>query len=79
MNWFNKLEYINWTRMWWVVGTVTVFWGGLAAIVLTFPQFAKIYSVVNIFLSAALAACLFASRGTKYVVNRQEPPADGRP
>jgi len=76
-NWFSS--NVNWTRLWWVVGIVTVFWSGLSGLVLTFPAFAKIFAVINVLLTASLAALLFAARGTKYIANRQEPPADGRP
>jgi hypothetical protein len=72
--WFNSLETINWTRLWWIVGIMTAFWLGLVTIV---PI--AWFKPVAVILSASQTALLFAARGTKYVANRQEPPADGKP
>jgi hypothetical protein len=72
--WFNSLESINWTKMWWVVGIITTFWLGLVTVV---PV--QWFKVISIVLSALQSALLFASRSTKYVTNRTEPPADGQP
>jgi|WetSurSiteA1Bulk_404760.scaffolds.fasta_scaffold02632_6 hypothetical protein len=79
LKWFNSLESINWTRLWWILGMVTVFWGGLTTMTIIYPAFDKPWKLVNIFLTALLAAILFAARGTKYVTGRTEPPADGKP
>ena len=79
MNLFPSFESINWTRLWWVVGFTTAFWAGLAGITVFFPKFDPYYKCINIILGAVSAAVLFAARGTKYVVNRTEPPVDGRP
>jgi hypothetical protein len=73
-NWFNSLENMNWTRLWWVVGILAAFWLGLVTIVP--PAWFRPISVV---LSAVQSALLFASRGTKYVTNRTDPPSDGKP
>lgn len=72
-------EQIDWTQLWWVVGIVTVFWGGLAALTIMYPAFDDAYKIVNIVLTAILSALLFAARGNKYVKDRTEPPADGKP
>jgi hypothetical protein len=72
MKWFNSLENMNWTRLWWIIGIITALWLGLVTIIP--PEWFKPVSVV---LSAVQSALLFASRGTKYVANRIEPPADG--
>jgi hypothetical protein len=73
-NWFHNLENLNWTKLWWIVGILSILWVGLAEIV---P--ANYYRPVSVILMAVQSALLFASRGTKYVVNRTEPPADGKP
>jgi hypothetical protein len=72
-NWFNKLETINWTRLWWIVGIVACFWTGIITLV---P--ADVFKYVAIPLNALQVALAFAARGTKYVVNRIEPPVDGK-
>lgn len=74
MKWFNSLENMNWTRLWWLLGIITTLWLGLAAVI---PG--ESYKVISVVLSAIQSALLFATRGTKYVVNRTEPPADGKP
>jgi hypothetical protein len=71
VKWFHSLETLNWTRLWWIVGIITTFWLGLIMII---PM--NWFKVVSIVLSALQTALLFAARGTKYVVNRTEPPAD---
>jgi hypothetical protein len=73
-NWFNSLENMNWTRLWWIVGILTAFWLGLVTIVP--PVWFKPISVV---LSSIQSALLFAARGTKYVTSRMDPPPDGKP
>ena len=73
-NWFNSPETINWTRLWWFIGIITTMWLGLATII---PQ--DYFKPISIVLSALQSAILFAARGTKYVTNRTEPPADGNP
>jgi hypothetical protein len=72
--WFNSLESINWTKLWWVVGIITAFWLGLITIV---PM--TWFKPISVILSALQTAFLFAARGTKYVINRTAPPADGQP
>jgi len=79
MRFFATFETLNWTRMWWVVGIMTAFWASLAGITILFPVFDPWYKGINIVLGAVSAALLFAARGTKYIANRTEPPADGRP
>jgi hypothetical protein len=74
MKWFNGIENINWTKMWWVVGVLTAFWVGMIEVV---PL--AYYKPISVALSAIQSALLFASRGTKYVANRTDPPADGKP
>lgn len=74
MNWFHKLENISWTRLWWAVGIISAFWMGMVTII---P--ADIFKWVAVPLSALQTAMLFAARGNKYVINRTEPPADGKP
>jgi hypothetical protein len=73
-NWFNSLESMNWTRLWWIIGVITTLWLGLAAVI---PG--EWYKTCSVVLSAIQSALLFATRGTKYVTNRTEPPADGKP
>jgi hypothetical protein len=73
------VENVDWTRLWWIAGVLATFWAGLAAITLVFPAFDPWYKVINIVLSAAVGAALFAARGGKYVASRTEPPQDGRP
>jgi hypothetical protein len=72
--WFNKLENLNWIRLWWVIGIISAFWLGLVTIV---PM--VWFKPISVVLSAIQTALLFAARGTKYVTNRTEPPADGKP
>ena len=73
------VKNIDWTQLWYIVGIVVVFWGGLATFTVIFPAFDIPYKVVNTLLSAAGAATLFAARGGKYVEDRsQVPPADGK-
>jgi hypothetical protein len=74
MKWFNSLESMNWIRLWWIVGIVTTLWLGMATII---PM--AYFKPVSVVLSALQSALLFATRGTKYVQNRTEPPADGKP
>jgi hypothetical protein len=74
MKWFTGMENINWTRLWWVVGVICVFWTGLVTLM---PM--SVYKPVAVILAAAQGALLFAARGNKYVANRTEPPADGKP
>lgn len=78
-NWFHNAEHIDWTRMWFVVGVATALWAGLAGLTVVWPEFDKAYKIINIIMGAVSGAVLFAARGTKYVANRQEPPADGKP
>ena len=72
--WFNSLENINWTRLWWILGIVTALWLGLVTIM---PP--NVFKPVSIVLSALQSALLFAARGTKYVQTRTDPPEDGKP
>lgn len=74
VKWFNRPETINWIRLWWIIGIVTTLWLGLATII---PM--EYFKPVSVVMSAVQSAMLFAARGTKYVVNREEPPADGKP
>jgi hypothetical protein len=74
MKWFNSLENMNWTRMWWIIGMLSTFWIGLAT---QLPE--TWYKPVSVILTALQSALLFASRGTKYVAQRTDPPADGKP
>lgn len=73
VNWFNSLESINFTRLWWIVGILTTLWLGLATII---PM--NWFKPISVALSALQSAMLFAARGTKYVANRVEPPTDGK-
>lgn len=71
---------IDWVKLWWVAGIISVFWGLLVGITIIYPVLDPYYKLVNIVLSAVTGAALFAARGGKYVQNRQElPPQDGRP
>lgn len=79
MNFFTSLEYVNWTRLWWIVTIITTFWALMAAVTVIYPAFDPYYKVANIVLNALSGALLFAARGTKYVTERKEPPADGKP
>ena len=74
MRFFNNPENLNWNRLWWVIGIITTLWLGMATII---PI--EYFKPVSVVLSAVQSALLFATRGTKYVVNRQEPPPDGKP
>ena len=74
MKLFVSFEHIDWTRMAWIVGIVIALWIGLDTVL---P--ANVYHTVSKILAAIQAALLFAARGSKYVVNRTEPPADGKP
>ena len=65
---------IDWIKLWFVVGFVTVLWTGLAEVIP--PHY---YKAVSVVLQAVQAAILFAARGGKYVNNRTEPPAGGQP
>lgn len=72
--WFSNVENIDWTRWWFVVSIVTTVWLGLVTVM---PP--NIFKYVAVPLSAVQSGLLFAARGSKYVANRQEPPADGKP
>ncbi len=73
VKWFTSLEYINWTRLWWIVGIITTFWLGLVTIL---P--AAVFKPVSVILAALQSGFLFAARGGKYVAERQPPPQDGK-
>ncbi len=77
MNYF--VSNINWTALWWIFGVVALLWTGLAELPTLFPAFAPYYRVISGFLIAAQTAAAFAARGGKFVVNRSEPPQDGKP
>lgn len=74
MNWFTKLENVNWTRLWWITCILSTFWIGLATIIS-----GDLFKLVSVPLLAIQNAFLFAARGSKYVINRIEPPQDGKP
>lgn len=79
VRWFNSIENLNWTRLWYIEGIFLAFWGGMSWVATMFPKTAKYYMAVNGLLGALALALTFAARGTKYVTNRQEPPVDGKP
>ncbi len=73
------VENPDWTKIWAIVGTISVFWIGLTALSVIWPAFDLPYKVINIILGALVNAALFAARAGKYVANRTEPPANGKP
>ena len=69
---FVSIESLNWPRLWLVVGTVAIVWGGIATLV---PP--RYHGPVMTVLSAVQAGITFAMRAGKYVQDRQEiPPPD---
>jgi hypothetical protein len=69
---FTSLRNLDITRLWYVMGIVTVVWLGLAAVI---PP--DIYKYISVVLSAFQAGITFAIRADKYVKNRDEvPPKD---
>jgi len=79
MDWFTKWEYINWTRLWSIVGVFTVFWSAMTGITFIWPALDTPFKIINIILGAITLALVFAARSSVYIVNRQPPPADGKP
>ncbi len=73
-NIFTSLEHINWTRYWFIIGTIVILWIGLAEIV---PL--SVYKPVSVILQAIQGALLFAARSSKYAEGSTPPPQDGKP
>ncbi len=77
---FEFPENIDWTKIWFMLGVFGTFWSGLTAMTLIWPAFDLPFKIINLLLGAAVGAALFAARGSKYVVNRTDPPPqDGKP